>query len=77
MSAATGDASLPGRRQSSASRMRRCRDRRRAGLRSILFDIRQTEVEKLILRGLLAPDARSDPNAIAVALGRLLDKALG
>jgi hypothetical protein len=50
VSAATGDASLRG-RQTSASRMRRCRDRRRAGLRSINFDIREIEVERLVLRG--------------------------
>jgi hypothetical protein len=46
-------------------------------LRSINFDIREIEVERLILRGFLAPDARRDPDAIAIALGRLLDKALG
>jgi hypothetical protein len=44
--------------------------------RGIAFDIRQSEVEKLVLRGFLAPNARRDPDAIAVALGKLLDKVL-
>ena len=46
-------------------------------LRSIEFDIRQNQVEKLILRGFLAPDDRDDAGATAAALGVFLDRSLG
>lgn len=48
-----GDAPPPAR--AGTERQRRTRQRRCAGLRSIEFDIRQNQVEKLILRGFLAP----------------------
>jgi hypothetical protein len=54
----------------------RTRQRQRNGLRSIGFDIRVSEVEALNLRGLLAWDDRGDPDAIDVALGKLLDVVL-
>jgi hypothetical protein len=52
----------------SAERMRRSRQRRRAGLRVVSLELHETEVDALIARKLLPPDARNDANAIAVAL---------
>jgi len=56
-----------------AERMRVTRQRRRDGLRIIPFEIRDDEVEGLVAHGLLDPVARNDRNAIARALGGLLD----
>ena len=56
-----------------AERMRVTRQRRRDGLRIIPFEIRCDEIEGLVTRGLLDPVARNDRNAIARALGGLLD----
>jgi hypothetical protein len=62
--------------RTSRLRMRRTRQRQRSGLRSIAFDIRTSEVDALIARGLLSRDAGGDPEAVAMALGRLLDIVL-
>jgi hypothetical protein len=56
--------------------MRRCRERRRAGLRSIAFDIRDTEIKALVALGYLAREAANDSDEIAAGLGRLLDRVL-
>ena len=52
-------------------RMRAHRQRRRAGLRCIVVQIRQTEVTEVIRRKLLEADARYDANAVRTALYRL------
>jgi hypothetical protein len=72
--APSGDA--PPAARAGTLRQRRTRQRRRNGLRSIEFDIRRNEVEKLVLRGFLAPDDRDDADAIARALGALLDRVM-
>jgi hypothetical protein len=50
-------------RSAAAERMRAHRDRRRKGLRCIRIELRETEVDVLIRKGLLRPDARNDLNA--------------
>ncbi len=61
---------------SSAERVRRCRQRQRAGLRAVRLDVRRNEIKALIMRSCLAQDAAGDVDAIAVALGRWLDQHL-
>ncbi len=63
-------------RAASAARMRLSRARQRDGLRVIAFQIRESEVAELMRLGLLPDAARHDRDAIARALGRLLDKML-
>ena len=60
-----------------AQRMRAHRDRRRKGLRCIRIELRETEVDVLIRKGLLRPDARNDLNAVVHALDHHLDATLG
>ena len=59
-----------------AQRMRAHRDRRRKGLRCIRIELRETEVDVLIRKGLLRPDARNDLNAVVHALYDHLDATL-
>ncbi len=54
-------------------RMRVSRSRRRAGLRSVSLEVRDTEVQTLISWGLLAPSGRDDRAAIGKAIGKLFD----
>jgi hypothetical protein len=63
-------------RSPAAERMQRCRKRRRDGLRSLTTELRETEVDMLIRKGLLKTDARNDPGAICEALYVHLDRAL-
>ena len=65
-------------RSSSAAalRMRRHRERRRDGLRCLTIELRETEVDTLIRKGLLSDDARNDLQAVRNALYRFLDRAL-
>jgi hypothetical protein len=51
-----------------AERMRNHRERRRKGHRCVTIELRETEVDVLIRRGLLKPDARRDCHAICNAL---------
>jgi hypothetical protein len=59
-----------------ASRMRLHRQRRRLGLRCIVVELRETEVDELVRRGLLTEDARNDRVALRRALHAHLDKTL-
>jgi hypothetical protein len=75
------DASAPPRDASpppdhSTERMRRHRQRRRSGMRSIVLDVRDHEIEALIKRGFLAQNAADDLWEIGAPVGRLLDVAL-
>jgi hypothetical protein len=65
-------AHLP-RLSSGAQRMRRYRERRRRGLSCIKVQLRRSEVEALIARGLVQPAEREDRSALAAALHRWLD----
>jgi hypothetical protein len=60
-----------------AERMRRHRQRRRDGLRCFVIELRETEIEALVSKGLLKQETRSDANAIIQALYAFLDLALG
>ena len=59
-----------------AQRMRAHRKRRKAGLRCLTIELRETEVTELVRRKLLEADARHDKNAIRMALYRHLDGTL-
>jgi hypothetical protein len=55
-------------------RMRRHRQRRRDGLRSVRIELRETEVDALIRSGFLEGRSRNDGSAVAQALYRLFDR---
>jgi hypothetical protein len=61
---------------SAAERMRAHRERRRKGLRCLTIELRATEVEVLIQKGLLKAAARNDLYAVREALYRHLDDTL-
>jgi hypothetical protein len=54
--------------------MRLSRLRRRDGMRVIPFEVRDAEIEGLVTHGLLDPARRNDREAIARALGNLIDR---
>ncbi len=56
--------------------MRLARKRRAEGLRCVILEIRDTEIEALIARGLLPSDKRNSKTAISLALYEILDQAL-
>ena len=60
-----------------AARMRRHRRRRRDRLRCLTIELRETEIDALIRKGLLRPDTRNDPWAVIKALYAYLDHTLG
>jgi hypothetical protein len=60
-----------------AQRMRAHRKRRRAGLRCVVVQLRETEIDELIRRKLLQADARNDLSAVVQALYHHLDATLG
>jgi hypothetical protein len=57
-----------------AVRMRRCRARRREGLRLVQVLLRESEVDALIESGRLEERSRNNPNAVVDALHRLFDR---
>lgn len=59
-----------------AQRMRAHRKRRRAGLRCVVVQLRETEIDVLIRRGLLKADARNNVRAIGDAIHAHFDKTL-
>ena len=64
-------------RSTAADRMRLHRQRRRAGMRCLMIELRETEIDALIRKGLLKGDMRNDASAIIDALYAHLDQALG
>jgi hypothetical protein len=56
--------------------MRRHRNRRRKGLRVLLIELRETEVDVLIRRKRLSHGDRADPAAVRRALYAFLDDHL-
>jgi hypothetical protein len=60
-----------------AERMRRHRQRRRDGLRCLMIELRETEIDALIRNGLLAVENRHDYDSVQSALYAFLDHALG
>ena len=59
-----------------AERMRRHRQRRRDGLRCLVVELRETEIDVLVQKGLLQADARNDARAIREALYQYFDSTL-
>ena len=56
--------------------MRRHRERRREGLRCVTIELRETEIDTLVQKGLLNIDARSDARAVRKALYQFFDRTL-
>ena len=67
----------PTARSPGAIRMAFYRERRRAGLRCVTIQVRQSELDALVKWNLLAPEQRTDRGAITRALHRFLDNTLG
>ena len=59
-----------------AERMRRHRERRRDGLRCVIVEIREMEIDALARGGFLKGDARNDLYAIEMALYEFLERTL-
>ena len=59
-----------------AERMRRHRERRRDGMRCLSIELRATEIDELIKRGLLKSETRNDEQAIKDALYAHLEGTL-
>jgi len=60
-----------------AERMHRHRQRRRDGLRCFMIELRETEIDALIRKGLLAAENSHDYDLVQLALYAFLDRALG
>jgi hypothetical protein len=57
--------------------MRLHRERRRKGLRCLVIELRETEIDALIHYGLLKPEMRNDQSAICEALYAYFDRSFG
>lgn len=71
------DAISPPSISAAARRMRAHRERRQFGLRCVTIQLRETEIDVLIGRGLLKADARNDLHFVREALYLHLDRTLG
>ena len=60
-----------------AERMRIHRQRRKVGLRCLTIELRETEIDSPIRKGLLKPEARHETKAVVEALYAHLDRTLG
>lgn len=58
-------------------RMRRHRERRRAGFRCLTIELHNTEIDALVRKGLLTAVTRHDRNAVLYALYAYLESTLG
>jgi hypothetical protein len=65
---------IPAARSAAAERMRRHRERRRKGLRCLMIELRETEIEALIRKGFLQAEMRNNVNAITEALYAYFDR---
>jgi hypothetical protein len=59
-----------------AERMRLHRERRRNGVRCLMIELRETEIDGLIHKGLLKTETRNDVNAVLAALYEHLEQTL-
>ena len=66
----------PATRSAAAERMRAHRRRRRDGMRCLTIELRETEIDALIRKGMLKADARNDQYAIRDALYAHLELTL-
>ena len=64
-------------RTPAAERMRLHRERRRRGLRCLMIELRETDVDALICGGLLEHETRNDRNAVLKALYGHFNRTLG
>ncbi len=64
-------------RTRAAERMRRYRQRRRAGLRCYELELRESEIDALVRRDLLLASERTNRVAIIKAMYVFLDRTLG
>jgi hypothetical protein len=64
-------------RSPAAERMRLHRERRRLGLRCLMIELRETEIDVLIGKGLLNSEMRHDPRVVREALYAHLDQTQG
>ena len=64
-------------REATAIRVRLHRERRRRGLRCLMIEIRDREIDALVRHGLLDGAQRDDTTAIRAAFHRYLDHTLG
>ncbi len=60
-----------------AERTRKSRNRRHKGLRCFPCELRESEIEALVLRGLLAPDEVTNRAAVLKAMYSFLERAFG
>ena len=67
----------PTTRSAAAERMRRHRERRRDGLRCLIVELRETEIDALARNGFLKDNARNNLRSIEMALYEFLEHALG
>jgi hypothetical protein len=63
-------------RTPAAERMRLHRERRRRGLRCLMIELRETDVDALISGGLLEHETRNDRSAVRKALYGHLNRTL-
>ena len=59
-----------------AERMRRHRERQRNGLRCLMIEVYETEIDELIRKGLLKWETRNDQNEIVKAIYKHFDRTL-
>ena len=64
-------------RTRAAERMRRCRQRRRDGLRCYQLELRDSEIDALVRRGLLLAAEKTNRNAVTKAMYLFFDRTLG
>jgi hypothetical protein len=63
-------------RSPAAERMRAHRDRKKSGMRCVMLELRETEIDALIRKGFLKADARNDKSQITDALYAYFDHEL-
>jgi hypothetical protein len=63
-------------RSSAAERMKLHRERKKKGMRCLMIELRETEIDSLIRKGFLKADARNDAEAILDGLYAYLDREL-
>jgi hypothetical protein len=63
-------------RSSAAERMRVHRERKKSGIRCLMIELRETEIDALIRKGFLKADARSDTSALTDAIYAYFDHGL-
>ena len=66
----------PAPRSAAAERMQAHRRRRRAGLRCVVVQLREKEIDVLVRKGVLNADARNDRYAVRDALHAHFDRTL-